>query len=161
MGRKRTVGVKWMSREDYNAYHRNIQRKKRARDRVKRGLPEKLDAAHKRCATCKIVFPKSTEYFYKMGKTSLGVDKLSSWCKSCQCKYVVKWRYKLKQTDYDRLTSGHCDICWKKKKLFIDHCHTTQKIRGALCRNCNAGIGMLCENPVILQRAIDYLHERS
>ena len=38
-----------------------------------------------------------------------------------------------------------------------DHCHKTGLKRGALCGCCNAAIGMLGEDLVTIQRAIEYL----
>jgi hypothetical protein len=51
-----------------------------------------------------------------------------------------------------------CKICKEKKKLFVDHCHKTGKVRGLLCHTCNAGIGLLRDNKTILLSAIDYLN---
>lgn len=45
----------------------------------------------------------------------------------------------------------------KRRRLFVDHCHKTGKIRGILCSNCNAGIGYLKDNPEYLRSAIEYL----
>lgn len=42
-------------------------------------------------------------------------------------------------------------------RLCIDHCHTTGKIRGLLCHDCNTGIGKFEDNIELLQSAIDYL----
>lgn len=47
----------------------------------------------------------------------------------------------------------------KKRTLYIDHCHKTNKIRGLLCRDCNSGLGYLKDNPYILFNAIKYLEE--
>jgi len=55
---------------------------------------------------------------------------------------------------------GCCAICRKPPKgrrLAVDHCHTTNAVRGLLCTTCNTAIGALYDDPVILQRAIDYL----
>lgn len=48
------------------------------------------------------------------------------------------------------------------KRLAIDHCHKTNKIRGLLCHNCNTSIGKMHDSIEILQSAIDYLksHEQ-
>ena len=52
------------------------------------------------------------------------------------------------------------DICKKKegvRRLAVDHCHTTGKIRGLLCRGCNQGLGNFKDNIQSLQKAIEYL----
>lgn len=42
----------------------------------------------------------------------------------------------------------------------IDHDHDTGAVRGLLCQNCNAGIGLLKEDPAIFTAAMRYLgHE--
>lgn len=39
----------------------------------------------------------------------------------------------------------------------IDHCHTTGKVRGLLCMNCNIGIGHFQDDPAIIYNALVYL----
>jgi hypothetical protein len=53
--------------------------------------------------------------------------------------------------------NGRCAICHEEKKLHVDHCHNTGKVRGLLCHTCNAGIGMLRESPDLLHAAVRYL----
>ena len=57
--------------------------------------------------------------------------------------------------------NNKCKICEKefqsKWDTVVDHCHTTNKVRGLLCRNCNLGIGLLKDNPEFLKRAILHL----
>lgn len=43
------------------------------------------------------------------------------------------------------------------KKLSVDHCHKTGKVRGLLCSNCNTAIGLLKEDINVLKNAINYL----
>ena len=61
---------------------------------------------------------------------------------------------------------GVCAICKKPetatrngkvKSLAVDHCHTTGRIRGLLCADCNTGIGKLKEDRNIFLAAIQYL----
>ena len=67
---------------------------------------------------------------------------------------------------------GCCKICRiplvdgyygsKKNKAnvaFVDHCHTTGKIRGILCCNCNSVLGKALDNPTILRLAAEYLEK--
>ena len=44
---------------------------------------------------------------------------------------------------YKLPTVGECDCCGREGKLFFDHDRRTKSMRGALCRQCNCGIGML------------------
>jgi hypothetical protein len=57
--------------------------------------------------------------------------------------------------------AGLCAICTKVnqngRKLAIDHNHTTGKIRGLLCSNCNVGLGHFKDNLKLLSRAGSYL----
>ena len=39
----------------------------------------------------------------------------------------------------------------------VDHCHTTNKVRGLLCKLCNSGIGKLGDTAAAVQRAVAYL----
>jgi hypothetical protein len=83
-------------------------------------------------------------------------------------KQVLK-RYGLTLTTYEELlaTQGYvCAICktsnsyvmnGKSRALDIDHDHTTGQVRGALCSNCNRGIGLFKDNPEVLANALEYL----
>ena len=48
-----------------------------------------------------------------------------------------------------------------KKRLGVDHCHSTKNIRGLLDAACNTGLGYFRDSPVLLQSAIDYLQKHS
>ena len=55
-----------------------------------------------------------------------------------------------------------CGICKTDKPggkgvFHIDHNHSTGKIRGILCHNCNIGIGHMKEDETRLMQAIEYL----
>lgn len=50
-----------------------------------------------------------------------------------------------------------CLICGSVHRLHIDHCHKTGKVRGLLCSNCNTGLGMFRDSPMLLNRASEYL----
>lgn len=68
------------------------------------------------------------------------------------------------ETYFDMLNkqNGVCAICGKEddgsgKRLHVDHNHVTGKIRGLLCRSCNAGLGHFKDNQHLLDGAIKYL----
>jgi hypothetical protein len=50
-----------------------------------------------------------------------------------------------------------CPICQDKKKLVVDHDHTSGKFRGLLCGTCNSGIGLLQDSFSTIIRAADYI----
>lgn len=75
--------------------------------------------------------------------------------------------YNLTQEDYNKLLIAQqfkCKICGceeniNKEPFDIDHCHSTGKVRGLLCRKCNAGLGLLGDTKETLIKAIKYIEE--
>lgn len=56
----------------------------------------------------------------------------------------------------------HCAICRAAdERLFVDHCHKTNRFRGLLCHTCNTGIGQLGDDPELLRAAANYLERVS
>ncbi len=84
---------------------------------------------------------------------------------SIKRKYGVDWD--TFETAYNK-ANGKCEICEKPLQLVsikgdevesacVDHSHTTGKIRGVLCRNCNIALGHFKDSRLHLLKAIDYL----
>jgi hypothetical protein len=92
----------------------------------------------------------------------------------------VEWPSKLKRVygitvdDYYKMLAnqnGGCAICGSKvasarrrkyvatEMFFVDHCHSTGKVRGLLCGTCNRGLGYFKDSPELLSNAIAYLKE--
>jgi len=76
--------------------------------------------------------------------------------------YHLKKCYGIKQDDYQMMLNYQehkCAICNEKlgEKLFVDHSHSTEEVRGLLCLNCNLALGYVKENRQILENMIDYL----
>jgi hypothetical protein len=72
----------------------------------------------------------------------------------------LKYLYGISAAEYRRMwvkQKGLCAICEQYKKLVIDHCHESGRIRELLCKTCNAGIGFFRENTTALDRASAYL----
>ncbi len=53
--------------------------------------------------------------------------------------------------------SDHCGRDGKTKGWCIDHCHTTNRVRGILCNSCNALLGYAKDDKKVLAAAIKYL----
>lgn len=47
------------------------------------------------------------------------------------------------------------------RRLAVDHCHTTGKVRALLCTTCNTSLGGFKDDPRLLQAAIEYLKRHS
>ena len=79
----------------------------------------------------------------------------------------IKRTYGITAQEYDAriaAQNGKCEVCKNKpngngakSKLHLDHCHTTQKIRGMICGNCNAALGMAKDDLVILRALVAYM----
>lgn len=56
-----------------------------------------------------------------------------------------------------------CAICFSPFESdygrHIDHCHTTEKVRGVLCGPCNQALGLFKENTQTLKNAVKYLNK--
>ncbi len=54
-----------------------------------------------------------------------------------------------------------CKICKNaNQKLFVDHCHSTGKVRGLICNSCNKALGLFKDKAEVLLRAAQYLTEK-
>ena len=83
----------------------------------------------------------------------------------------LKRTYGITYVEYQELLDaqgGVCKICktLKPRKsatdltpLFVDHNHTTGKVRGLLCSKCNSGLGMFEDNIDYFVEAINYIKE--
>ncbi len=135
----------------------------------------------KSCSKCKEY--KKANYFYRNVKSK---DKLTSACKKCidkqqneKAKSNKGWdtdkqrdtRFKkqfgISLEEYNNFLEEQnysCAICGKseednKKRLAVDHCHKTNKVRKLLCHHCNIALGMVQDNEEILISMISYLKE--
>jgi hypothetical protein len=84
---------------------------------------------------------------------------------------AFKTRYGVGLDDYDAMHAsqkGVCAICKRPEKslnqhtheprrLAVDHCHNSKKVRGLLCKSCNTAIGALDEDPALFRAALRYL----
>ena len=118
------------------------------------------------CSKCKQ--EKSVGEFNKKLDTK---DGLRSDCRECRKQYRQENPEKIKNAELKRkygITLEQCNamaeeqgnacvICEQQKKLVVDHCHNTGIVRGLLCNDCNAAIGLLKETPEYFDNAKQYL----
>lgn len=60
-----------------------------------------------------------------------------------------------------RRQKGLCAICKQPerlgRRLAVDHCHETKKVRGLLCFKCNRALGGFGDSKILLKNAYKYL----
>lgn len=154
-------------------YRRNVC-KECVASQLKTGKPTKIKPVSKVCSNCSI--QKSIENYNTNKNTK---DGFRNQCKKCDFKvkkqreklhpeYKARrkrsdllWRYGLTFETYSKVLecqSNKCAICSVGLvNPQIDHCHTTNLVRGILCVNCNLLLGNSKDNIQILQSAIIYL----
>lgn len=82
----------------------------------------------------------------------------------------VKRKYNLDAEEYLQMLldqDNKCLICKQPetnktakgdiRPLSVDHCHTSGRVRGLLCNQCNAGLGNFKDNLESLRSAVEYL----
>lgn len=77
----------------------------------------------------------------------------------------LKTRYNMSLDDYDSLLKAQdyrCKLCNKEhmtnnKRLYVDHCHRTGKVRGLLCSNCNLSLGQIGDTIESVEKILKYL----
>jgi len=85
------------------------------------------------------------------------------WAAANKDKRLANFRKSRYGIDADRVAArfkaqdGLCKICIAGPAEHLDHDHKTGAARGLLCGPCNRALGMFRDDPVRLQRAIDYL----
>ena len=115
---------------------------------------------NKKCRKCGCVFSPSapSEHYCSDSCKDYGL---------VECYYVRV--YGITINEYLQLAEEHnyeCAICGRENFamgtnhsgcLVVDHNHTTGKVRGLLCHNCNRAIGLLHDSVSNIENALTYL----
>ena len=110
---------------------------------------------HKICKTCRSAYQKERWHSNKDGVRDKG--------RAASRNYNYRNRYNMPEDVVQRLmkdSNGNCEICKKQTKLFVDHCHGTEKYRGLLCRSCNLMLGYAKDNIETLIFGANYLKQK-
>lgn len=134
-----------------------------------------LAVDEKRCSRCQKVYPL-TDFW----KDSHAAGGHVPYCKRCKnrktlAKAARKHRlsklFGLTPEEYDEKLAnqgGKCAICGREefgvsgihrtpRRMAVDHNHSTGQVRGLLCHQCNSALGLFQEDPVLLDKAKEYL----
>lgn len=133
------LATKWLCRKCADRHNTNLRKTRTRR------------AANNLCIDCGVPLP----------------DLKYSRCQRCRqlnAQSVKLRAYGLTIETYTQMIEqqeNRCAICGKGPKLLlhVDHCHTSGRVRGLLCRYCNTGLGQFYDNPDFLRAAITYLED--
>lgn len=121
----------------------------------------------KTCKWCEEELPLE-----RFGKNPKLLDGYKAQCRTCEYE-----RYRIRKLElkygvtpdelagmYEKQNSC-CAICGVHesklpKRLHVDHCHETGRVRGLLCNKCNTSIGHFERTPELLIVAHQYLEVR-
>lgn len=93
----------------------------------------------------------------KWSKNNPERSRESSRRRNLLCKYGITVE------EYEELLRKQKDVCGicegksSDRNLAVDHDHTTGRVRGLLCNNCNRALGLFQDSRDILQKALDYI----
>lgn len=124
-------------------------------------------ATHKRCPKCAYWLPLN-----QFGKNKARQYGVKSYCVSCEndtrdqrarqvrnCR--LKYEYGISIDDFEALADSldwRCQICsTQTDELCVDHCHESGNIRSLLCKKCNSALGLLNDDPGVVESALQYL----
>jgi hypothetical protein len=153
--------VAFVRTEDDNRRYRENRRKKYASDTAYRAKINERNKAN-----------------YDARKAEINAAKRKRWASDpeyrekllaprrgrCQRNEQLKVHYGISIVEYqemERQQGGACAVCAvpKQETLCVDHCHATGRVRGLLCRACNAGLGCFKDNTELMARAMTYLEK--
>lgn len=109
-----------------------------------------------------IMQKKSSAYIKNKSYNKLKKDK-NYYPKIRDKRYFDK--YNITLDDYESMLikqNNLCAICnqeetFRNRRLTVDHCHKTGKVRGLLCNKCNLAIGHLGDSSKLLEEALKYI----
>ncbi len=89
--------------------------------------------------------------------------------KKTASRFKLKKRYHLNHEQILEVESRtHCEVCGVRFSKGrgptyrnVDHCHTHDTYRGVICRNCNIALGLVNDDPKILQSLIEYINQHN
>lgn len=121
------------------------------------------------CKQCKAEYNKE---YRRKNKESLA-EKKKEYYDNNKEKRQNSWylrEYGISLEDFNEMRENQqnrCAICdiheihAPKSILFVDHCHSSGKVRALLCHHCNSGLGLFKDNALFLNTAILYLEQHT
>lgn len=122
--------------------------------------------------TCRVCYRKKPEYYSKKKEAERKYYNARGFGSRLKRNYWPELTQSQAIEAYNQLFKFQnecCAICKqpesvvdpkskKVRRLSVDHCHETGRVRGLLCHNCNRAIGLLKDNVAIIDNIKAYLH---
>lgn len=136
-----------------------------------------MSSGEKQCSLCGTT--KTIDQFPANKQGKYGVHSQCLDCRRSVHKYRyangdsyavrLKKLYNLSVKEYEQMyaeANGRCQVCGTpeedlNKRLAVDHCHGTGKVRGLLCSKCNTALGQLDDDLNKISSLYSYLYERN
>jgi hypothetical protein len=109
----------------------------------------------KPCADCGKLLDPIEYAIFRRSKDGM-TNYYSKWCRTCSKENAETLKI-LKQKHKTPPSGTPCQCCGRIDRLFADHDRHTKTLKGWVCRNCNAGIGMLGDSLEGVEKAVAYL----
>ena len=105
-------------------------------------------------------YSRKAQEWSKANREKVLLSSKKNWYKTKYGITLEEYQQKLENQQHS------CAICGKHesefaRKLAVDHCHITGKIRDLLCPKCNLAFGYVNEDILILENMISYAHKHA
>jgi hypothetical protein len=110
-------------------------------------------------------YKKEYDIIYRQKNKERIISDKKLWHKSDNGKnYRLVKNFGITLEEYNKMfdeQKGLCYICSEADtvKLAVDHNHNTGAIRRLLCKKCNVAIGLLKEDPQIIENVLNYIKQ--
>lgn len=129
---------------------------------------------HRVCTGCKQTLPHTA--YQKNKKDKYGLQNYCKECRNAENRAIyspyynrnkhLQKKYGITLEDYESILNkqgGVCALCGEGPEgsryevLVVDHCHSTGRVRGLLCQQCNLALGKLGDTTEAIERVLRYL----
>lgn len=111
-----------------------------------------LPKFNKTCSRC-----GETKSDYDFNFRTKSLDGRQPWCRACFTEYQRLKKYDITVDQMNVMLARGCEVCGTHENLCIDHCHTTEIVRGALCDRHNRALCLLDDDPDLIMALHRYI----
>ena len=148
----REVAERWVSKNREKAYKRNKKWRDANKEKVSRGMRAWYSRVKHTDA-----WRRKRHETYLANREAMRFSQMKHMYGLSKEQFLILFKSQ----------SGKCAVCYSKfdgmiltkNSPHIDHCHSTNRVRGLLCKVCNLTLGKLRDNEAGLRSALAYLRK--